>query len=157
MKIIVAYQGKTSKNIFDEAESKFIKRIKKYARFEFLPITPLKLSSSLSIEEIRNKEEVHFKSKLPNNAILILLDESGKLYDSKNFAGMVNNLISYNNKDLCFVIGGAYGFSKNMKSSADHLISLSKLTFAHHLARIVFLEQLYRAFTIINGEPYHNT
>ena len=150
------YQSKNSKNLYAEAEKVFTDRIGKYIKFESVRLTPLKLSSSLNANQVRQKEMEYFISKLPSGARVFLLDEKGKLQDSRSFSGWLDNQISYDSRDICFVIGGAYGFSEEFRKRAQGVISLSKLTMAHHLARIVFLEQLYRAFSIINGEPYHN-
>ncbi len=156
MKIKLTYQGRSNKNIFSEAEELYLKRLKKYISFEIQAIVPLKLSKSLSVNEIRSKEEDYFKSKLTKNNMLILLDEKGRKYNSIDFAKFLERIISLQNKDIDFVVVGAFGFSDSFKTSADHVLALSDLTYSHHLARIVFLEQLYRGFSIIKGEPYHN-
>lgn len=87
---------------------------------------------------------------------MILLDEHGKEYRSLEFADFIRDKMSHSGKDLVFVIGGAYGFSEEVYSRADGKISLSKMTFSHQMVRTIFAEQLYRAFTIIKGEPYHH-
>ena len=156
MKIRLLYQGKPKKNIFEKAEQIYVKRISNYVPFELVRLEPLKLSKSLSILEVKSKEEVYYKNKLPGNSLTILLDEKGKHLNSLSFSDFVNHNISHQSRDITFVIGGAYGFSDGFKNSSNFMISLSELTYSHHLARVVFLEQLYRAFSIINGEPYHN-
>lgn len=87
---------------------------------------------------------------------LILLDEHGKEYTSVDFAKLMQNKISYTGKDITFVIGGAYGFSPTVYERANSKMSLSKMTFSHQMVRAIFIEQLYRAFTIMRGEPYHH-
>jgi len=156
MKIHILYQGRSKKNIFETAESQFIERIKRYQKIELTGLTPVKHSKSLPLNLIRKKEEEHFENHIKPNTYRILLDEKGKEHDSISFSKYIERLRSTVNKDIVFVIGGAYGFSDEFKSSANDIIRLSKLTYSHHLARIVFLEQLYRSFTILSGEPYHN-
>ncbi|MBT8191156.1 MAG: 23S rRNA (pseudouridine(1915)-N(3))-methyltransferase RlmH [Saprospiraceae bacterium] len=156
MKTRLIYQGKSGKNHFDKAEDMYLSRIKKYISFDIQQLQPLKLSNALSVEEIRKKEEEYFLKKLPTDSLIILLDEKGKSYNSSSFSKFLDKMTSFQSKKIIFVIGGAFGFSNSMKQRADHIVRLSDMTMAHHLARIVFLEQLYRAFTIIKGEPYHN-
>ena len=87
---------------------------------------------------------------------MILLDEHGREYRSVEFSQKLEALLSRNSRDIVFVIGGAYGFSQAVYSRADDKLSLSKMTFSHQMVRVVFAEQLYRAFTILKGEPYHH-
>jgi len=155
MQIDLYYIGKKKKHIYQEAEGLFTKRLKNYCKFNLNPIVPSKYSSALSTVEIKSKEENLVLSKLKAKTRLILLDELGKNYNSIQFA-QFNQRQFQISSHLTFVIGGAFGFSANLKKKADELISLSGMTFPHHLARIVFLEQLYRAFSINNNEPYHN-
>jgi len=126
-------------------------------KIETKQIKPEKLSSSLSISEIRKSEAKLFTSHLKKESRVILLDEGGKQYKSKEFSNFLESQMSSGVSSLAFVIGGAYGFSEDIKKQYNKVISLSGLTFAHHLARVVLLEQVYRAFTIINNEPYHNS
>lgn len=157
MKFKILYQAKSNKNFFEHAESVYLKRIKRYIKLELLPLKPLKLSNALDVQQIREKEESYYKQFIPDQAFTILLDEKGKSLNSKQFAKQLESLMSTVQGDKYFIIGGAYGFSESFKAQANLLISLSNLTFAHHLARIVLLEQIYRGFSIINGEPYHNS
>jgi len=154
LKIRLYYIGKSSKHIYKEAEDLFVKRIKHYCPIELIKLTPLKLSKSLSADEIKTKEAAYFLSKIKSGR-LILLDETGKRFNSKNFAQeLQKELGAFSN--INFLIGGAYGFSDSIKKKADKLLALSELTFPHHLARVLLLEQIYRAFSILNNEPYHN-
>ncbi len=155
MKIDLFYIGKQSKNLYSEAEAEFYKRIKRYCKFNISAIAPLKNTKSLSPEEVRHSESQLFNSKRESSARLILLDETGKKFNSREFALFLEKQLSISPK-LNFIIGGAYGFNAQFRSEADAVISLSDLTFPHHLARLVFLEQLYRGFSILNNEPYHN-
>ena len=152
----ILYQGRSKKNIFAQAEELYLDRIKRYQKINLTSIIPLKLSSSLSVDQIRKKESIHFQNQIKSNSYLILLDEKGKEYDSLKFSKYIERLRSTVNRDVVFALGGAYGFADDIRASADDVIRLSSLTFSHHLARIVFLEQLYRSFSILSGEPYHN-
>ena len=119
-------------------------------------IPELKNVSALSTEQIKTKEgELILKHIRPGDD-LILMDERGKMHTSIEFAKVLQDKISYIGKDIIFVIGGAYGFSQAVYDRADSKISLSKMTFSHQMVRAIFAEQLYRAFTIMRGEPYHH-
>ena len=112
--------------------------------------------SALSKEQIKSREgELILKLVKPTDD-LILLDERGKEYTSMELAKVIQDKISYSNKDIVYVIGGAYGFSEEVYRRANSKMSLSKMTFSHQMVRAIFAEQIYRAFTIIRGEPYHH-
>ena len=87
---------------------------------------------------------------------LVLLDERGRIYSSTELAGMLQDKMARSGRDLVFVIGGAYGFSDEVYRWAGSMLSLSKMTFSHQMVRVIFAEQIYRAFTIMRGEPYHH-
>jgi len=157
MKIRIFYIGKDKKNHQAQAEQLYLDRIKHYMPIEIIQIKPGKYSSSLSASEIKDKEEKLFEKALGTDSRVVLLDEGGKLLDSKKFAKFVETQTSMGGKTINFIIGGAYGFSHSMKQKYKTIISLSPLTFAHHLARVILVEQLYRAMTILNNEPYHNS
>ncbi len=146
--------SRSKKNFFESAEQIFTKRIRQYASLEVIELKPPKYPKSLAASQIQDLEtELLLKHSTYNK--MILLDEKGKHFSSEAFAQYISKLMVQGVKPD-FIIGGAYGFSKGTKQSAKDVISLSTLTFPHHLARLVFLEQLYRAFTILNNEPYHN-
>ena len=155
MSIQLVYIGRDKKNIYSSAEKEFVKRIKRYTKFEVLPLNPPKLSASSPRQLFQSKEEELLTQKLHNQGHLILLDEKGKEFTSSEFARFIDVKRAQYSK-INFVIGGAYGFSENFRSHHKDIISLSRLTFPHHMARLIFLEQLYRGFTILNNEPYHN-
>jgi 23S rRNA (pseudouridine1915-N3)-methyltransferase len=119
-------------------------------------IPELKNVSSLTKDQIKTREgELILKNVRPTDD-LILMDERGKQYTSVEFAKIIQDKISYTGKDMVYVIGGAYGFSDAVYQRANSKISLSKMTFSHQMVRAIFVEQLYRAFTIMKGEPYHH-
>ena len=155
MKIDVWHIGKKSKNLYQDAEKEFTNRIKRYCQFSNSSIQALKQTKSLSPQELLKKEAKLFESKISANSFTVLLDEKGKQYNSREFANEIEK-IRMSHPHITFLIGGAYGFDEELKSRSGALMSLSKMTLPHHLARVVFLEQLYRAFSIINNEPYHN-
>lgn len=131
-------------------------RLVHYVPFSIVEIPELKNMSAFSKEQIKEKEgELILKNIRPSDEA-ILLDEHGKEYRSVTFAKMLEEKMSRSGRDLVFVIGGAYGFSGDVYARADSKISLSQMTFSHQMVRTIFAEQLYRAFTIIKGEPYHH-
>lgn len=131
-------------------------RLVHYVPFSIVEIPELKNMSAFSKEQIKEKEgELILKNIRPCDEV-ILLDEHGKEYRSVTFAKMLEEKMSRSGRDLVFVIGGAYGFSGDVYARADSKISLSQMTFSHQMVRTIFAEQLYRAFTIIKGEPYHH-
>ena len=105
--------------------------------------------------EIKKIEGENILKKIKNNDLLFLLDEKGENYNSRKFADFLKIKLK-ESKTIIFVIGGAFGFSKEVYAKSNGLISLSKMTFSHQIIRLFFTEQLYRAFTILNNHPYHN-
>ncbi|MCT4614022.1 MAG: 23S rRNA (pseudouridine(1915)-N(3))-methyltransferase RlmH [Marinifilaceae bacterium] len=156
MKIQLLVIGKTDKKYIAEGIEEYQKRLKHYVNFNLNIIPDIKNSKNMSSQEQKSKEGELILSKLSKSSILILLDENGKQFSSVEFSKQIEkmNLASY--KELVFVIGGPYGFSKDVYERADRKISLSKMTFSHQMVRMIFVEQLYRAYTIINNEPYHH-
>ena len=110
----------------------------------------------MTSDVLRKNEEMEILRRVKPDSYLVLLDENGRMQSSREFAAFIDQNIKSRFKKLTFVIGGAFGFSQELKQRANDSISLSKLTFSHQLARLVFAEQLYRAFTILRNEPYHN-
>ena len=156
MKITLLTVGKTDKDWVKQGLDIYVSRLKHYIPFVMTEIPELKNVSSLSTEQIKTKEgELILKNVKPNDDV-ILLDERGKQYTSVELAQVLQDKISYIGKDITFVIGGAYGFSQEVYSRANSKISLSKMTFSHQMVRAIVAEQIYRAFTIIRGEPYHH-
>lgn len=134
----------------------YISRLKHYIPFSVVEIPELKNVSSLTKDQIKTREgELILKNVRPADD-LILMDERGRQYTSIELAKVIQDKISYVGKDMVFVIGGAYGFSEDVYRRADSKISLSKMTFSHQMVRAIFVEQIYRAFTIMRGEPYHH-
>ena len=156
MKITLLTVGKTDRDWVKQGLELYISRLKHYIPFSLIEIPELKNVSALSTEQIKTKEgELILKHIRPADDLL-LMDERGKMYTSIEFAKVLQDKISYIGKDIVFVIGGAYGFSQDVYDRADSKISLSKMTFSHQMVRTIFVEQIYRAFTIMRGEPYHH-
>lgn len=156
MKITLLTVGKTDKEWVKNGLDIYASRLKHYIPFSLVEIPELKNVSSLSKEQIKIREgELILKNIRPSDD-LILLDERGKEYSSMELAKVIQDKISYAGKDMVFVIGGAYGFSEAVYARANSKLSLSRMTFSHQMVRTIFVEQLYRAFTIIKGEPYHH-
>ena len=156
MKITLLTVGKTDRDWVKQGMDIYVTRMKHYFPFSIVEIPELKNASSLSKEQIKTKEgELILKNIRPAEDV-ILLDERGREHTSMEFAKVLQDKISYAGKDIVFVIGGAYGFSEAVRQRANSKISLSKMTFSHQMVRAIFAEQLYRAFTIMKGEPYHH-
>ncbi len=156
LKIKVIYIGKTSKNFLIEGESEYRNRLKHYCNLEIIEIQDIKNQKSLSFEEIKKAEGEKFLQVIQKEEIVYLLDDKGKDFTSQGLADFVSRQQIYSSATLVFLIGGAFGFSQAVYDRANGKISLSKLTFSHQMIRMLFLEQLYRAFTIIKGEKYHH-
>lgn len=156
MKITLLTVGKTDKDWVKQGLDIYVSRLRHYIPFTINEIPELKNVSALSKEQIKSREgELILKNVRPADDV-ILMDEHGKEYTSVDFASLLQKKISYEGKDIVFVIGGAYGFSDDVYRRANSKISLSKMTFSHQMVRAIFTEQLYRAFTIMRGEPYHH-
>lgn len=156
MRITLLTVGKTDKDWVRKGLDIYVSRLSHYIPFSIVEIPELKKVSALSKEQIKNKEgELILKNIRPVDDV-ILLDERGKEFSSIEFAKNLQDKISYVGKDIVFIIGGAYGFSEDVYRRADSKISLSRMTFSHQMVRAIFTEQLYRAFTIMKGEPYHH-
>lgn len=155
MKIELWVIGKTAFKYLDEGIAVYEKRLKHYVNFD-LVVLPDAKNPPLSIEALKVKEGELILNKLQKDDLLILLDENGKHLTSIDFSKFVENQQINATKRIIFQIGGAYGFSDAVYSRANQKMSLSKMTFSHQMIRLFFVEQLYRAFTILKGEKYHN-
>ena len=156
MRINLLTVGKTDFGWVSEGMSVYASRIGHYVPFSVVEIPELKNVSALSKEQIKEKEGELILRNIKAADRVVLLDEHGKEYRSVEFSSMLEDMMSRGGKDIVFVIGGAYGFSQKVYSRADSLLSLSRMTFSHQIVRALFLEQLYRAFTIMRSEPYHH-
>jgi 23S rRNA (pseudouridine1915-N3)-methyltransferase len=156
MKIVFLTIGKTINKHLIELQNDYQERLKHYIPFDYIAIPELKNNRNLTEAEQKEKEaDLILKAFEPTDEI-ILLDENGKQYGSVDFSEFISKKLMGNQKRMVFVVGGPYGFSQRVYNRANGLISLSKMTFSHQMVRIIFAEQLYRAFTILRGEPYHH-
>ncbi len=156
MKIKIIVIGKTHKDFLIEGENEYLKRLKRYVTVEKIEIPDLKKAKNLSTGEIKKKEGDLILQKLDENGFIVLLDENGKTFSSVNFSNWLQEKMNRGYKNITFIIGGAYGFSEAVYQKANEKISLSKMTFSHQMIRMIFTEQLYRSYTILNNEPYHH-
>ena len=155
MRLRLITVGRTDVPWVKEGLEMYASRLEHYVRFSITEIPELRNVSSLREEQIREKEG-ELILKAAGGDSLILLDEHGREYRSVEFAAALQKRMAAGGRDIAFVTGGAYGFSAAVYAHAESRISLSKMTFPHQMVRTVFAEQLYRAFTIIKGEPYHH-
>ena len=156
MELKLVTVGKTDVKWVKEGLDLYVSRLRHYVPFSLVEIPQLKNVSAFTQEQIKEKEgELILKQLNPGDSV-ILLDERGKEYRSVEWAEWIRQRLARGGKGLVFVVGGAYGFSRAVYDRAEGMISLSKMTFSHQMVRTIFAEQLYRAFTIIRGEPYHH-
>ena len=156
MKITLLTVGKTDVKWVKEGLELYASRLSHYIPFSVDEIPELKNVSALTKEQIKEKEGELILRKIKAQDDVIILDEHGREYRSVEFSALLEEKISRGGRDIVFVIGGAYGFPPAVYARANSKISLSRMTFSHQMVRTIFVEQLYRAFTIIKGEPYHH-
>ena len=156
MKIELFVVGKTNHNYLCPGIEDYLKRINRYIQFSIRCISDAKNTKNLSQQQQKNAEGQNILVAIDNSDYVVLLDEHGKEYKSIEFASLIDKKMQTVAKRLVFVVGGPYGFSEDVYKRANEKISLSKMTFPHDLIRLIFVEQLYRAFSILNHEPYHH-
>jgi len=156
VKITLLLVGKTTENYLNEAVSEYLKRLKRYITFELVVIPEVKNTKNISCEQQKEKEGLAILSAIETSDEVILLDERGLEYSSVEFASFIEKKGLNSVKRLIFVVGGPYGFSREVYARANGQVSLSQMTFSHQMIRLFFVEQIYRAMTILKGEPYHH-
>lgn len=156
MKIELAVIGKTSIGYLKQGIDEYIKRLKHYVPFEIKYIDDIKNTKNISEGQQKRTEGAKILSLLDKSDFVVLLDEHGKEYTSMQYSSYIQKRMLSGSKKVVFVIGGPYGFSQEVYDRANDKISFSKMTFNHEMIRLIFTEQLYRAYTIINHEPYHH-
>lgn len=156
MKIALIVVGKTDASYFTEALREYTGRLSHYLPFEMTVIPDIKNARNLSEPQQKEKEGELILKNLQAGDYLVLLDEKGKEFTSLQFSAYIEKKMHTVARRLVFVIGGPYGFSEAVYRAAQEKISLSKMTFSHQMIRVIFVEQLYRAMTILNNEPYHH-
>lgn len=156
MKIKLIAVGKTDDKNIQNLTTEYLERLKHYIGFEFYVIPDIKKAKNLSEAQQKSLEGQLILKQLQATDLLILFDEVGKSFSSKGFSEYLQKLMLSGCKQVVFVIGGPYGFSEEIYQKAIAKISLSSMTFSHQMVRLFAVEQFYRAFTIINNEPYHH-
>ena len=156
MKITLLTVGKTDVKWVKEGLDLYVSRLSHYVQFSLVEIPELKNVSSFSQAQIKEQEGDLILAAIRPSDEVILLDEHGKEFRSVEFARFLEERMARSGRDMVFVIGGAYGFSQKVYERSDRKMSLSAMTFSHQMVRTIFAEQLYRAFTIMRGEPYHH-
>jgi len=157
MKITLIIVGKTEDAYLKEGIDKYLKRLKHYNKVDIIEIAELKNTKALTPEQQKAKEAELILKRLMATDHVILLDEQGTLLSSTQFAAYIDKKAVSSVNNLVFIVGGPYGFDESVYQRANDKLSLSKMTFSHQMVRLFFVEQLYRAFTIIKGEPYHHS
>ena len=156
MKTIFIVIGKTTDKRIATLTDEYINRIGHYIPFEMEVIPELRNAKSLSLEQQKEEEAELLKKALQSGDYIVLLDEHGKERRSMDFAQWMQKRMVASPRRLVFVVGGPYGFAQQIHKMAQEEISLSQMTFSHQMIRLLFVEQVYRAMTILNGEPYHH-
>ncbi len=156
MKIVLIQVGKTTVKTFSDIIDEYGNRLKHYLPLDIITVRDLKDAKALSEDQIKQKEGEMILSVLQDGDNVVLLDERGKEMRSIEMASWMQKKLTSSPRRLVFVIGGPYGFSKDVYSRANDMLSLSKMTFSHQMVRMIFMEQLYRSMTILKGESYHH-
>lgn len=157
MKIVLQVTGKDAERWIAEGVEKYSRRIGKYLPFEYVVISEVRQKKSINdTAVVKEIEGLALLEQIRESDYLVLLDQHGDKHTSESFAKWLQGMMNRSLKRYVFVAGGAWGFSEKVYQRADYMLSLSDMTFNHQVIRIVFLEQLYRALTILRGEPYHH-
>ncbi len=156
MKIQLLAIGKTTTSYLQQGIDIYTKRLTHYVPFEFKILPDVKNTKAMTSDVQKIKEGEMFLSTIGPGDFIVLLDERGKEYTSRQFSEFIERKMVEISRNLIFVIGGPYGFSDEMYQRADMKLSFSKMTFSHEMIRLFFVEQVYRAMTIMRGEPYHH-
>lgn len=158
MKITILCVGKIKEKFYRDAIDEYAKRLGKYCKFEIMEVadeqTPDKAGTAME-EQIKAREAERILGKIKENTLVCTLEIVGKRLTSEQFAGWLARAVVDGRGTVCFVIGGSLGLHKSVTDRADFHLSFSDMTFPHQLMRVILSEQIYRAFRIINGEPYH--
>ena len=156
MKVKLIVIGKTKSKFLIDGENEYQKRLKHYCKFSELIIPDIKNGGKLSKKELKEKEGNVTLASIKNSDYVILLDDKGITLSSIEFSEFLNKKMVSSKSELVFIVGGAFGFSESVYKRANTKLSLSKMTFSHQMVRMIFKEQIYRAFTILKGEKYHH-
>ena len=156
MKINLLCIGKTDDKEIKNLINYYLTRLPRHWNFEITEIPDVKNARNLTPDLLKKEEAKLFLNIIENIDLVVLLDEKGKQFTSREFAQKLDSYQNNSIKKICFLVGGAYGFSEEMYQRANEKISISKMTFTHQMIRLFFVEQIYRADQILQGKPYHN-
>ena len=156
MKINLLCIGKTDDKEIKNLINYYLTRLPRHWNFEITEITDVKNAKNLTPDLLKKEEAKLFLNQIENTDLVVLLDEKGKQFTSREFAQKLDSYQNNSIKKICFLVGGAYGFSEEIYQRANEKISISKMTFTHQMIRLFFVEQIYRADQILQGKPYHN-
>lgn len=156
MNIDLITVGKTDSAAVAELVSMYAKRISRYTKFSVVMLPDVKNAGKMAASTQKKAEGEMLLKQFAADDYVVLLDDKGVQYESVQFADWLQKRMNSGVKRVCFVVGGPYGFSKEVYARANDAVSLSRMTFSHQIVRAIFAEQLYRAFTILNNEPYHH-
>ncbi len=157
MRITFITAGRAGKSGMREAAADYMKRIGRYCAVEEAAVSGRAASARMSVSEARKKDGALIAPRMKKGSFTVAMDQAGKTYTSEGLARLVEKVMAgaYGpGRDLCFIVGGPFGLHESIRERCDEVMSLSSLTLPHELARLVLFEQVYRAFTIIKGEPY---
>tara|TARA_A100001011_G_scaffold90497_1_gene95063 strand:+ start:8050 stop:8523 length:474 start_codon:yes stop_codon:yes gene_type:complete len=157
MEIQLICIGKTERSFWSNAIDEYQKRLRHYVRFSIIYLPDIKMSKKIDPNKVKIEESKLFFQKIKKSDTVILLDEKGESFSSKMFSKEIENYMIKGKKKIIFMIGGIYGFSNEIYLKFPKQIAFSQMTFSHQMIRLFFCEQLYRAYTIINNHPYHNS
>ncbi|MCM3478958.1 23S rRNA (pseudouridine(1915)-N(3))-methyltransferase RlmH [Caldibacillus thermoamylovorans] len=158
MKISIIAVGRLKEKYLKQGIDEYLKRLSAYAKVEIIEVADEKAPEHLSeaeMEEVKRKEGERILSHLSEDTYIITLEISGRMLSSEQLAAKIDELGTYGKSKLAFIIGGSLGLSKEVQNRSDLALSFSKMTFPHQLMRVILLEQIYRAYRINRGEPYH--
>ena len=156
MKINLLCIGKTDDKEIKNLINYYLTRLPRHWNFEITEIPDVKNARNLTPDLLKKEEAKLFLNQIENTDLVVLLDEKGKQFTSREFAQKLDSYQNNSIKKICFLVGGTYGFSEEMYQRANEKISISKMTFTHQMIRLFFVEQIYRADQILQGKPYHN-
>ena len=156
MRINLICIGKTDDKEIVSLMKYYLPRLPKHWNFELMEIPDVKNAKNLTPDQLKKEEAKLFQNNIDASDLVIILDEKGKQFTSREFSEKIDFWMGNSVKKINFLVGGAYGFSEEIYNRANEKISLSKMTFTHQMIRLFFVEQIYRAATILQGKPYHN-
>ena len=156
MRINLICIGKTDDKEIVSLMKYYLPRLPKHWNFELMEIPDVKNAKNLTPDQLKKEEAKLFQNNIDASDLVIILDEKGKHFTSREFSEKIDFWMGNSVKKIHFLVGGAYGFSEEIYNRANEKISLSKMTFTHQMIRLFFVEQIYRAATILQGKPYHN-